>query len=321
VAVIGTGASAIQFVPAIAPTVGHLTVLQRTPAWIVPRPARPIAGWAQWLYRYVPLARRANRAFIYWTREATGIGFLHPRVNRFAQRVALAHLRRQVPDPALREKLTPSYIMGCKRVLVSNDYFPALAQPHVDLVTDKVTEVSPEGVRTADGMLHPADTIILGTGFRVTDVPMAPHIVGRDGRTLAQVWSPSMTAHRGTMVAGFPNLFVLLGPNTGLGHNSVVVMLESQISLVLQLLDRERRNGIDALEPTEAAQRRWTARVDARMRDTVWVSGGCASWYLDSTGRNSTLWPGFASGFRVRLWRLHPDEYVVPARQREAVAA
>jgi cation diffusion facilitator CzcD-associated flavoprotein CzcO len=219
-----------------------------------------------------------------------------------------------VPDPVLRRKLTPTFVMGCKRVLISNDYLPALSQSHVEVVTEGIREVRPEGVVTTDGALHEVDTIILGTGFRVTDAPLARHVTGIGGRTLAQAWAPSMTAHRGTTVAGFPNLFVLLGPNTGLGHTSVVLMIESQIRYLLQTLEHQRRHGIDALEPTEQAQRLWSESVDERMRGTVWVSGGCASWYLDATGRNSTIWPGFATGFRLRLWRFRPQEYAVPTR-------
>jgi cation diffusion facilitator CzcD-associated flavoprotein CzcO len=322
VAVIGTGASAIQFVPAITPMVGRLTVFQRTPAWIIPRSARPIRPFERWAYRRLPFAQRLNRTLIYWLREAMAFGFLHPAFNRAAAAgVARSHLRRQVVDPVLRAKLTPSYVMGCKRVLVSNDYLPALTRSHVDVVTEAIREVRPDGVITTDGAVHPVDTIILGTGFRVTEVPMARHIIGVGGQTLAQAWTPSMTAHRGTMVAGFPNLFVLLGPNTGLGHTSVVLMLEAQFRHLINVLDYQRLKGVDALEPTEEAQRRWTALVEARMRDTVWVSGGCTSWYLDATGRNSTIWPGYATGFRLRLRRFHKSEYAVPAHARDRITA
>jgi cation diffusion facilitator CzcD-associated flavoprotein CzcO len=172
---------------------------------------------------------------------------------------------------------------------------------------------------TADGKAHPVDTIVLSTGFRVTDPPFFRVIAGRDGRTLAQAWTPSMKAHRGTMVAGFPNLFLLLGPNTGLGHTSVVLMVESQLRHIRQVLDHADRAGIDAVEPTEEAQRRWTEFVDHRMRGTVWVSGGCASWYLDATGHNSTIWPGYATGFRLRLRRFHRREFTLSQRVRAVV--
>jgi cation diffusion facilitator CzcD-associated flavoprotein CzcO/NAD(P)-dependent dehydrogenase (short-subunit alcohol dehydrogenase family)/pimeloyl-ACP methyl ester carboxylesterase len=314
VAVIGTGASAAQFVPAIQPAVGRLHVFQRTPAWVLPRRSRPLTRFERALYHRVPGTQRVARTLSYWTRELMAVGFLHPAVNRLGQRIALTRLRRQVPDPALRAKLTPDYVLGCKRVVLSNDYLPAVAQSNVELVTESIREVRRDGVVTEDGLVRQVDTIILGTGFRVTEPPMYGLVTGRDGRTLAQACTPTMKAHRGTMVAGFPNLFVLLGPNTGLGHSSVVLMVESQLRHIRNVLDHADRLGVAALEPSEEAQRRWTALVDQRMRGTVWVSGGCRSWYLDATGRNSTIWPGYATGFRLRLNRLRPHELTVPGQ-------
>jgi cation diffusion facilitator CzcD-associated flavoprotein CzcO len=199
--------------------------------------------------------------------------------------------------------------MGCKRILISNEYLPALSRPNVTVVTEPITEVRRDAVVSADGKRHAVDTIILGTGFRVTDVPVMQQVTGRDGRTLADAWSPTMRAYLGTTVAGFPNLFVLLGPNTGLGHTSVVLMIESQLRHLLDVLAHQRRHALAAIEPTEQAQRRWTELVDRRMADTVWAQGGCVSWYLDATGRNSTLWPGYATGFRLRLRRFRPGDY------------
>lgn len=309
IAVIGTGASAIQFVPAIAPIAQHLTLFQRTPAWVMPRLSRRITGFERAVYRRVPGAQRLVRTGLYWGREAFGIGFLHPAANRAAQRIAAGHLRRQVADPALRAKLTPGYVMGCKRVLLSNDFYPALARDNVEVVSETIREVRPHAVLTADGAEHPVDTIIFGTGFQVTDVPMAHRIRGPGGSTLSKAWQPSMTAHRGTMVAGFPNLFFLLGPNTGLGHTSVVLMIESQLRYLLSALDYQRRNAITALAPKPAAQVRYVSDVDERMAGTVWSRGGCVSWYIDPSGRNSTLWPGYATGFRWRLRRFRPAEH------------
>jgi cation diffusion facilitator CzcD-associated flavoprotein CzcO len=317
VAVIGTGASAVQFIPEIQPVVASLTLFQRTPAWVIPRRSRRITGAERAVYRHVPGAQRLNRALIYWARDALGYGFLHPRVNRLLQRAAEAHLHRQVRDPQLRAKVMPRFVMGCKRILISNDYLPALGRPNVTVVTEPITEVRPQAVATADGNTE-VDTIILGTGFRVTDIPVARHVIGRDGRTLADAWSPTMRAYRGTTVAGFPNLFVLLGPNTGLGHTSVVLMIESQLRHLLDLLAHQRRNGLVAVEPTEQAQRRWTELVERRMAGTVWTHGGCKSWYLDATGRNSTLWPGYATGFRLRLGRFRPGDYAVQTGTRPA---
>jgi cation diffusion facilitator CzcD-associated flavoprotein CzcO len=308
VAVIGTGASAAQFVPAIQPAVDKLLLFQRTPAWVMPRWSRRITPVELALYRHVPGAQRAARTALYWAREAYGMGFLHPRLNRLASRLSERHLRRQVSDPALRAKLTPDYVMGCKRVLLSNDYWASLAQDNVEVLTEPIARVEPGGIVTASGAHHPVDTIILGTGFRVTDSPTPHRVHGRDGGTLAQAWTPTMRAHLGTTVHGFPNLFLLLGPNTGLGHTSVVLMIEAQLRHVIAALKHLRRTGAAAIEPTRAAQTRHTERVDAKMAGTVWGTG-CASWYLDATGRNSTLWPGYATGFRLRLSRFRPADY------------
>jgi cation diffusion facilitator CzcD-associated flavoprotein CzcO len=311
VAVIGTGASAIQFVPEIAPKVGSLSLFQRTAPWVLPRQSRRITGVEHAIYRWVPGAQKLMRAGIYWGRELFALGFIRPRVNRFASNVGRLHLRRQVPDPALREKLTPNFVMGCKRVLLSNNYYPALSRSNVDVVTESIQEVRPDGVVTADGVEHPANVIIFGTGFHVTDPPITGLIRGRDGRSLADVWQPTMRAHRGTMVSGFPNMFVLLGPNTGLGHTSVVLMIESQVRYLLGALAYQRRSGVAALEPSTQAQDRDAAQVDAKMAGTVWMRGGCRSWYLDATGRNSTLWPGFATSYRLRLRKFRPADHIV----------
>jgi cation diffusion facilitator CzcD-associated flavoprotein CzcO len=319
VAVIGTGASAIQFVPSIQPVVGKLNLFQRTPAWVMPRRSRRITRFEKAVYQHVPGVQRLMRLGLYWVREAQGVGFFHPRVNRLGSRIALRHMHKAVRDKDLREKLTPRYVMGCKRVLLSNDYFPSLTKENVEVHTSAIREVRPGGIVTADGVEHPADTIILGTGFHVTDMPVMHHIRGRDGRSLAQAWDPTMRAYLGTMVSGFPNLFFLLGPNTGLGHTSVVLMMESQLKQLLKALDHMRRRGIHALEPTPEAQQRDSSEVDRKMEGTVWSTGGCNSWYLDSTGRNSTLWPGFATTFRLRLRRFRPAAYQRSGSARELV--
>jgi cation diffusion facilitator CzcD-associated flavoprotein CzcO len=320
VAVIGTGASAIQFVPEIAPDVARLHLFQRTPAWIMPRADRAITDLERRLFRAFPPTQRAVRAGIYWAREGTAAGFLYPAVMRAGMAVARRHLRKSVADPRLREKLTPSYTMGCKRVLLSNDYYPALTRDNVEVVTDGITEVRPDGIVTRDGTLHEVDTMIFGTGFHVTDAPVARLIRGRDGRTLADTWQGSMRAYRGISVTGFPNLFMLLGPNTGLGHNSVVFMIECQITYLLGALRHLDRAGVPAMEPTPRAQEAFVASVDRRMKGTVWTSGGCRSWYLDATGRNSTLWPGYTWSYWLRTRRFDPGAYrPVPLRQSRSL--
>jgi cation diffusion facilitator CzcD-associated flavoprotein CzcO len=309
VAVVGTGASSIQFVPQIQPLVSELHLFQRTPPWITPRFARPLTRIEKVIYRRFPAAQRLMRSAIYWGRELYVIPMLRMRLSRIIKHAALRHLHRQVEDPALRAKLTPGYAPGCKRILISNDYYPALAQPNVDVITSGVTEVRGHSVLAADGTEREVDTIILGTGFHVTDLPIATRVRGRDGRSLAEHWDGSLEALRGTTVAGFPNLFFLLGPNTGLGHTSVVLMAEAQARYVRRALDWADRSGAVALEPRRDAQGRWTEAVQSRMKGTVWTEGGCASWYIDAKGRNTTLWPDHTFRFFQALRRFDPTEY------------
>jgi cation diffusion facilitator CzcD-associated flavoprotein CzcO len=311
VAVIGTGASAIQFVPRIQPRVEKLHVFQRTPAWIMPRPDRGLTRAERALYRRAPTAQRLMRAAIYWGRELYAIPLLRAGLAGVTKLAAHRHLRRQVPDPALRAKLTPDYAPGCKRILVSDDYLPSLATPNVEVVCDGIDEVRRRSIVTRDGRERDIDTIILGTGFHVTDMPIAERLRGRDGRTMAEHWDGSPQAHRGTTVAGFPNLFLVLGPNTGLGHTSVVVMAEAQVGYILDTLAHLDAYGLGTVEVRAEAQRAWNAEVQRRMRGTVWTAGGCASWYLDPNGLNTTLWPDFTFRFARALRRFDPEEHVL----------
>jgi cation diffusion facilitator CzcD-associated flavoprotein CzcO len=315
VAVIGTGASAIQFVPEIQPQVARLRVFQRTAPWIWPRHDRALSAAERWLFRTVPGTQRLARSSIWLAREGYTAGFLHPGIMRLSRRVALRHLRRSVPDPEMRARLTPDYTFGCKRVLLSNDYLPALTRPNVALITAGIREVRPGGILTDDGVEHPADTIIFGTGFHVTDSPVGQLARGRDGRTLAEVWQGSPKAHLGTTVSGFPNLFLLLGPNTGLGSTSVVLMIEAQVEYVLRALEFMRATGAATVEPRREVQQAFVAEMDARMRPTVWSVGGCQSWYYDRTGRNSALWPGYTFAYRRRLRRFDPELHLIAPRR------
>jgi cation diffusion facilitator CzcD-associated flavoprotein CzcO len=309
VAVIGTGASVVQVVPAIQPLVGRLVVFQRTPPWVIPRNDFALSGRLQpWLER-VPLLRRLVRGGLYLSHEVAGLPFRHPLLARLGQQLARFQLRRQVQDPALRRALTPDYLIGCKRVLLSDDWYPALQQPNVALVTGGAIAITPRGVVGADGAEHAADVIVLGTGFDVTEVRFAARVFGRGGRRLADDWHPSPHAHLGTTVSGYPNLFFVLGPNTALGHSSVVLMIESQLEHVLSAIDRADSLGVEVLEPRPEAQSRFVASVDRRMRRTVWLAGGCRSWYLDAAGRNSAIWPGSVGAFRRRVAPFRDAEY------------
>jgi cation diffusion facilitator CzcD-associated flavoprotein CzcO len=249
------------------------------------------------------------RSAIYWAREVYALPLVRVALSPLTRLATSRHLRRQVPDPQLRAKLTPDYAPGCKRILVSNDYLPALGRPNVEVVCDGIAEVRERSVVTKDGTEREVDTIVLGTGFHVTDLPIAERVRGRDGRTMAERWDGSPQAHRGTMVAGFPNFFLLLGPNTGLGHTSVVVMAEAQVGYVLEALEHMRARGIATLEVRAQAQHAWNADVQRRMTGTVWTAGGCASWYIDRNGLNTTLWPDFSFRFRRALRRFDPAEH------------
>jgi cation diffusion facilitator CzcD-associated flavoprotein CzcO len=311
VAVIGTGASAIQFVPAIQPEVEELHLFQRTPPWVMPRPDRKLTPLEKAVYRRFPLVQKAVRAGIYWARESMVLGFAKlPAIMRQAQKVAEKHLAEQIRDPRLRVQLTPDFTLGCKRVLISDDYYPAVAQPNVEVVTDGIAEVTPTGIVTTEGVKHDVDTIIYGTGFKVTDLPVMDMVHGRDGLSLRDAWAGGMEAHLGTAVAGFPNFFLLIGPNTGLGHSSMVFMIESQIAYILDALKTMDAQGLKQVEVRPEVQQAFVDGVRASMRNTVWTRGGCTSWYLDAQGRNTTLWPSFTFRFRQLTRRFKASEYI-----------
>lgn len=314
VAVIGTGASAIQFIPRIVDKVARLHVIQRTPPWILPKADRPIRDGEKRLFALIPGARRLWRAGLYWAAESRSFGFSQaPRILALASRIASAHLARQVPDPALRAALTPDYTMGCKRVLISDDYYPALGRDHVSLETSALTEVTETGIVTADGTEHEVDVIIYGTGFHVTDALADARLVGRNGLRIQDAWRDGIQAYHGMAVAGFPNLFLLLGPNTGLGHNSVVLMIEAQVKYVMRVLARLRRHGLRTIEVKESAQRAFNEDLQRRLRRTVWSAGGCRSWYLDGSGVNRVLWPGSTLRYFRATRRVNPADFLLEA--------
>ncbi|MDX6225823.1 MAG: hypothetical protein QOE64_2199 [Frankiales bacterium] len=320
VAVVGTGASAVQIVPVVARQAKSVVLLQRTPAWILPRVDRRLSRWEKAAYRRFPRLQRAVRRAIFWGREIFVLGFtVQPRLMALPRRIALRHLHRQVPDPVLRAKLTPSYAIGCKRILISSDFYPALSQPHVELVSAGLTGVTAGRITTSDGGRHEVDVLVFATGFRVTDLPVSRQIRGRGGDTLEQAWGDGMHAHRGTTVPGFPNLFLVVGPNTGLGHSSQLFMIESQVEYVVQALEHARREQAQVLEVRAEAEARWNTQVQRRMRRTVWVVGGCSSWYLDARGRNTALWPGGSWRFRLALRRFDAAAYRFERRADDAL--
>jgi cation diffusion facilitator CzcD-associated flavoprotein CzcO len=311
VAVIGTGASAIQFVPKLADAAARLVVFQRTPPWIQPKPDVAIPKAVRRTFEKVPGTARTFRDLIYWGLEARAVGFtIDPRLSGPQHTLARRHIARHIKDPELRAKVTPDYTIGCKRVLLSNDYYPALTRPHVEVETAGIAEVREHSIVTADGREHEVDAIVYGTGFKVVDAMADWRVVGRGGVKIQEAWADGIEAHHGTTLPGFPNFFMMLGPNTGLGHNSVVFMIEIQIQHVLSLLRQMRRRNARTVEPRPEAVRAFNDRLQRRLRRAVWNEGGCDSWYLDDQGVNRTLWPGHTFEFWAGSRKARPGDYI-----------
>jgi cation diffusion facilitator CzcD-associated flavoprotein CzcO len=289
----------------------------------MPKPDHAMPGWARALFKVLPPAQRAYRALLYWLLEVRAIGFNgHPRLLQAAEGLAKRAMAKQIPDRELRRKVTPDYRMGCKRVLVSNDYYPALNRENVDVITEGVAEVRSHSVVTADGVEREVDAIIFGTGFHVTDAFDNLAVIGRDGRDLAKTWAgEGMRTHYGISVAGFPNLFFLLGPNTGLGHNSVVFMIESQIRYVAQAIGLVDRHQAGAVEVRGDVQARFNEDIQRKLVRGVWTQGGCRSWYLDAKGVNRTIWPGFTWRYWLNTRRVDPADFELTVRAAQEVPA
>lgn len=309
VAVIGTGASSIQFVPRIAPKVDKLYLFQRTPPWVLPKPDRRMTTIERRIFDALPASQRLYRYGIYWLMESRAFGFtLEPRIMKLVALLGRRHIRKQIRDPKLRELVTPDYIPGCKRILMADDYYPTLERENVELVTEGVSEARANSIVTEDGKEREVDAIIYGTGFRVSEFLDHVPIQGQGGVDLTEAWQGGVEAYMGTMVSGFPNLYILMGPNTGLGHNSMVFMIESQIDYVLRYMKTldERRAAFLNVRPS--AQRAFNDRLRARLSRTVWATG-CHSWYLGGSGDNSTTWPGFTLEYWLRTRRLRLEDY------------
>ncbi|MGH3610389.1 MAG: flavin-containing monooxygenase, partial [Pseudonocardiaceae bacterium] len=311
VAVIGTGASAIQFVPAIQPAVAQMTVFQRTPPWIMPRHDREIPPRTRTLFRILPLVQRLERARIYLQFEWMIIAFQHPRLMQIPERQARKHLEAQVPDPELRKQLTPSYSLGCKRILLSDDYLPSLTQPNVAVNTEGIREIREHSIIDDAGVEHPVDAIILGTGFHTLGLPLTERVYDAEGVAMAETWAGNPSAYLGTAVAGYPNCYLIHGPNIGTGHNSVLHMFESQANYITCAVSYAHTHGLASVEPTHATQAAYTSEVDRMSEGTVWTAGGCQSWYLNDSGRNVNIWPGSTLDFRRRTRRFDPAAHLM----------
>jgi cation diffusion facilitator CzcD-associated flavoprotein CzcO len=320
VAVVGTGASAIQFVPEIAKAAAHVAVYQRSAPYVLPKFDRPYHDAEQDLFERLPVVRKADRLRIFLYGELLTSGFvLSPKFLAAPMALWRRQLRTQITDPRLREKCVPDYLMGCKRVLFSNDWYPALARPDVELVTDPIERIVPGGVVTAGGATRPADVIIYGTGFRTLDFLAPMSVTGPGGRDLHDTWREGAQAYLGITVAGFPNFFMLYGPNTNLGGNSIIYMLEGQIGYVLGAIQALEAEGLDWLDVRPEVQRAFNAWVETASHTSVWETG-CHNWYTTASGRNTNNWPDHTFLYRYRVRRFDLAQYrVMPKRPATAV--
>lgn len=309
VAVIGTGASAVQIVPAIVDRVARLKVFQRTPNWILPRPDFATPGWSRRLFRQRPVSQRAVREALFWAHESMALGVVWTTpLTSAIERLGRAFLRLQVKDRWLRRQLTPDYRIGCKRVLITNDYLPALQKPQSELISWPIVSIVPKGIRTAEGLEHEVDCIVFATGFEIAKSGAPFPVIGRGGRRLDDDWARGSQAYKSVSVSGYPNLFLTFGPNSGPGHNSALVYMEAQIDYIvdgIRLLLQDDLRLLDVLEPV---QERYNYELQRRLGHTNWNSG-CKSWYLTADGYNATMYPGLATQFRQQMKHFDGADY------------
>ena len=310
VASIGTGGSAIQYIPEIAPQVKQIYVMQRTAAWVIPRDERKYLNVEKKLFKQADWFRKLHRARLYWSNESRAIPIMQPSVMKYTQKLAEAFIRFQVKDKQLAQKLTPDYIMGCKRILVSNKYFPTFNRDNVELVTDAILELTADSIITKDGKMRKIDCLIYGTGF-ITDprIYLQPFsCLGEHGVELKQAWKDGAESYYGISHKGFPNLFQLLGPNTVLAHNSVIFMIESQVDYILQMMDLVAQSQSNAIVVKDQVQDQFNHDVQDMLNNTVWQSG-CVSWYQQDGGKNFALWPTYTWKYWLKTKSLHPSDF------------
>lgn len=310
VASIGTGASAIQFVPEIVPQVEQLYLFQRTAPWVLPKPDGDINDTLKAIFSDFPFTAQLNRALIYAFNELQVVGFVYnKRIMKMLEKLATAYRNKIVQDSELREKLTPKYTIGCKRILLSNNYYQSITQPNVDVITDGIKEVGENYIVTNDGQKLEVDVIICGTGFYVANSYQFMNVSGRNGVELNKLWKTTPEAYLGSTINQFPNAFVMIGPNTGLGHNSMVYMIECQLAYILDALDTMVSKGYKTMEVKKSVQDTFNQEIQDKLKDTVWNTGGCHSWYLTEDGKNATVWPDFTFKYKQRTAKINPSDY------------
>ena len=311
VCVIGTGASSIQFVPEIQPQVRNLYLMQRTAPWILPKPDGAFTPTQNSLFERIPLIQKINRDFIYYLNEAQMLGFVYEdRILKLGEMIGKRHIKKYIKDEKLQKTLTPNYRLGCKRVLISNNYYPALAQPNVDVITDGISKFTKDSVITNDGKERKIDAIICGTGFHVADSFQFFDVTGKNGIQMKDAFTNGPEAYFGTTINNFPNLFMMLGPNTGLGHNSMIYMIESQTNYIVDCIQKMLKQNIKSVEVKSDVQDKFNAEIQKKLVGTIWQSG-CKSWYITEEGKNHTVWPGFTLEFRNRTKTINLSDYVL----------
>ena len=310
VAIVGSAASAVQVVPAIVDKVAHLDLYQRTPNWIMPRRTYAYPQWVRWLFaKAPPLARAYRGAYFQLMDHRFKLFHVDDTVlRRLVRNMFRKHVRHQVRDAELRAKLTPTFPIGCKRILISDDYFPAIQRDNVELVTTGIERFTPHGLKTVDGKERPVDAIIMATGFKPFDILESINVVGASGQSLKEKWTDGIAAHRTVAVPDFPNFFMLMGPNSGLGHNSVILMIEAQVKYIWSLIQKAAEEDARFIHPTEAATAHFNSEVQASLNERVWAAQ-CGSWYVDEHGRNYTLYPHPVRRFLRDMASPDPREY------------
>jgi cation diffusion facilitator CzcD-associated flavoprotein CzcO len=313
VAIIGSGASAAQVIPAIAPDVKQLHVFQRTPHWVLPRPDHVFNGLERALLKS-KLVYKVLRTAIYWGLESRMIGFKYSKtmLNLVAQREAVNHIKKQISDPVLRKAVTPDYTIGCKRIILSSTLYPALSRPNVQLhpKDDGIAEINERGILTANGQQIDLDLIVYSTGYDATDGVISYPVIGKGGRSVQDTWAEYPRAYLGTSLPGFPNLFVVTGPNTGIGHTSAIFVIEAQMEYIRRAIEAVQSRGAKAIEVKPEAEADYTAMIHREMKQTVWQSGGCNSWYKSKSGHVIAMFPGFSFTFRQMAKAFKPVHHL-----------
>lgn len=312
VAVIGTGASGVQVIPALAPKVKTMNVFQRTPHWVMPRPDRKLGNWERKFIHAIPLITSIYREMMYWKLEARMLAFKgNKAIIRIFQNKAKKFLKKNIPDPELRKKLTPDFLLGCKRVLLTNDYYPALLLDNVNLVIDGIELINETGLKMRSGEQIDVDLIIYATGFHASENNIPYPVIGRNGLSIQESWKDGAHAYIGTVVPHFPNLFILVGPNTGIGHTSALHIMESQMKYIMKTILAMRKNNWKAVEIKEEVEVAYNELIQKQLSTTVWQTGGCKSWYQTESGKNTTLYPTYSFVFRKDTSKFKKEEHLI----------